>query len=88
LSYVATLGITKPFTFPLLHACAPSFTIPLRKGTFEDGMPVILKVRGMESQAVLESVLPTAVKGDKSLGNGGVDITDLCMGLKVRLDEE
>ena len=63
-----------------------SFSIPLRKGEFKDGMPVVLSVKAHESQSVMEAVLPTAVKGDKSLGEGGVDITDLCTGKSDIID--
>lgn len=40
----------------------------------------------MESQSLVETVLPTAVKGDKYLGTGGVDITSLCTGEKDIID--
>ena len=40
----------------------------------------------MESQSLVEAILPTAVKGDKYLGTGGVDVTQLCMGEKDIID--
>ncbi|GMH56998.1 hypothetical protein TrLO_g11317 [Triparma laevis f. longispina] len=63
-----------------------SFSIPLKKGEFPDGDPVTLLAKGMESQSLVETVLPTAVKGDKYLGTGGVDITSLCTGEKDIID--
>jgi len=63
-----------------------SFSIQLKKGEFGDGEPVVLQVKGMESQSLMEAVLPTAVKGDKYLGTGGVDITQLCTGSSSIID--
>ena len=63
-----------------------SFTLQLRKGAFEDDMRVMLRVEGLEAQTLVEAVMPTAVKGDKGLGVGGVDVTPLCMGQEDLLD--
>ena len=42
-----------------------SFSIPLRKGDFPPERPVVLECDAKEQQTIVESLMPTTIKGDK-----------------------
>ncbi|GMI19447.1 hypothetical protein TeGR_g7782 [Tetraparma gracilis] len=80
-----SVGSRSHSTSAVRGSCNPSwkkesFSVPLRKGDFEDGAPVILGVEGKETQTIVESVMPSTIKGDKSLGVGAVDVTNVVLG--------
>ena len=57
------------------------FDIPLEKGMFQDGQPILLKLRVDEDSTAVENLIPNSP--DRLLGFGSLDITSLCLGQTI-----
>eukprot|EP00814_Leptocylindrus_danicus_P010302 CAMPEP_0116042178 /NCGR_PEP_ID=MMETSP0321-20121206/25527_1 /TAXON_ID=163516 /ORGANISM="Leptocylindrus danicus var. danicus, Strain B650" /LENGTH=422 /DNA_ID=CAMNT_0003522589 /DNA_START=48 /DNA_END=1312 /DNA_ORIENTATION=+ len=57
------------------------FSIPLKKGSLPDGMPVCILAKVFEPHTAVEAMLPSQIKGgSQPLGQAVLDVTDLCLG--------
>mmetsp|Transcript_12627 Transcript_12627/g.18958 ORF Transcript_12627/g.18958 Transcript_12627/m.18958 type:complete len:440 (-) Transcript_12627:411-1730(-) len=57
------------------------FSIPLKKGSLPDGVPVCLLAKVFEPHTAVEAMLPSQIKGgSQPLGQAILDVTDLCLG--------